>query len=71
MNKTEQITFRVEGAGDFPLDMLRYDRCFPAAGVDVETIRADGARRVTLLSDRHPTPARWDSFGWRVVHESR
>ena len=77
--------FTVRGRGAFPLDMLRYDSCWPARGIDVEKItpRYETAeerdemswREVTLMTygDRKNfspvTAARWASFNWKVVEE--
>lgn len=69
------MTFVVEGSGAFPLDMLRYDSCFPSAGDDVAAMDVRGKRRVTLSrhvasfaeANRVLTPARWASFGWQVL----
>jgi hypothetical protein len=63
--------FRVTGKGKFPLDMLRYDACWPATQNDVIRMDANpprGYRAVTLRSaSRHtPTVDRWNSFGWKV-----
>jgi hypothetical protein len=66
-------TFVVEGEGIFPLDMLRYDKCWPATADDVAEIAAacsfhgDGLRRISLVSDDYPTLARWESFNWTVL----
>lgn len=75
-------TFIVEGPRtSFPVDMLRYDSCWPLTTEDarkIENILNEGERltlprrvRVQLqTSDRNfnvPTAARWDSFMWRVV----
>src|SRR5260221_2179864 len=68
-------TFYVEGKMAFPVDMLRYDACWPG---DVESATAivigrddpeeyTKLRRVELRSHSAPTPGRWASFGWRVV----
>lgn len=59
--------FTVTGRGEFPFDMLRYDRCFPHGPQDVETMLEGntGPRTVTLESAAYaPTPDRWASFGW-------
>lgn len=64
----------------FPLDMLRYDACYPATGDDVATLslsldpmarveRLAGSQPVRLIALRDskrwaPSP-RWPSFGWR------
>lgn len=72
----------VEGAGSFPLDMLRYDGCVPDSQEDVSKLAGDGPdpegrnwqrRQVTLRmyspagGKEEPTRARWESFGWRVI----
>ncbi len=62
--------YKVQGRGDFPWDMLRYDRVWPLsqpephrmdsndAWVKVRTIEIEGAGC---------TPDRWSSFLWSVV----
>jgi hypothetical protein len=76
--KRANIKFTVEGRGDFPLDMLRYDRCHPRTGVDAEMMLTPpehlrSPRCVTLVAlDRDnrfwaPTEGRWLSFGWSVI----
>lgn len=65
--------FTVEGAGQFPFDMLRYDHCWPLSeGYDSGRLACDhGAelRRVVLATDNPsaPTIGRWESFTWQVV----
>lgn len=70
--------FTVEGAGEFPLDMLRTDQCWPANADDVAGVAAHygmaepagiRARTVTLeTSGKHaPNRSRWLSFRWRVI----
>jgi hypothetical protein len=61
----------VEGRGDFPVDMLRYDRAFcmtPIPHPDHPWFRT---YRVvvgfTVLHQPKPTEARWGSFGWSVI----
>jgi hypothetical protein len=68
------ITFTVEGTGNIPTDMLRYDQCWPYSTMDaVGMFREYGEpllsrRQIRLCSiARVPTAARWESFGWRVV----
>jgi hypothetical protein len=71
--------FTVEGNGEFPIDMLRYDSCRPYAEYDSKLI-ADGAyvsgrRRLILAKDAdsvnwHPTYGRWESFGWKVIAQA-
>ena len=67
--------FVVAGSGRFPVDMLRYDCCYPANGESAEGILSDGAyggegmREVRLISCMvtRPTAERWRSFGWVVT----
>lgn len=74
--------FEVEGTGAFPIDMLRYDACFPAtqeSAVDMVLTRHEdpdqyrAKRRVRLRSyavvkaNAYPTEDRWKSFGWVVL----
>ena len=78
MNSTaERFEYSVEGIGDFPLDMLRHDRAYPADPESVSAIMAGlrwaASRKrsrellvVRLVSDRAPTSERWRSFGWTV-----
>lgn len=70
--------FQVRGRGRFPLDMLRYDNCFPASSDDVAKMDEEYSREertielITLHKYRqeHITPARWESFGWTVHHRT-
>lgn len=74
--------FEVEGRHPFPIDMLRYDACFPASETESHKINAtfDGGRiettRVTLARyiradmKQEPTSGRWHSFGWTVIWNS-
>lgn len=65
--------FSVCGVGRFPIDMLRYDACYPASEQDsamIDDIREP--RVIELVAVHHskaftPTVARWGSFCWRVV----
>lgn len=71
--------FRVTGRGHFPVDMLRYDHCFPATqeavnGIDVTRYQRETTevREVELAQYHngampHITFERWRSFGWSVV----
>lgn len=65
----------VEGSGEFPVDMLRYDRCCPDTGGDVMGVigRTSLPRRVRLLrfsiAGDKAEAARWKSFGWTVLSE--
>lgn len=64
--------FTVSGSSPFPIDMLRYDRCWPESESDSGSIsatarnRPHGARFVTLTGHHPPTDGRWASFGWTV-----
>ena len=40
--------FHVEGDGPFPIDMLRYGRCWPASGVDSAMVGRMERRTVHL-----------------------
>ena len=67
----------------FPMDMLRYEGCFPQTSDDVnwmcdaldyQTIRDHNDIRITLVtrhSEKKPrlALARWESFGWTIVGE--
>jgi hypothetical protein len=67
-------TFEVEGRCIFPVDMLRYDGCFPASEIEAGKIERalDGSNiglwRVTLkryifdTKSQLPTFDRWKSF---------
>lgn len=74
-HRGELYTFTVEGAGEFPYDMLRYDACWPySEGHDSGKLSRLGVagherRRVVLQSaqEHGPQPARWQSFGWRFI----
>lgn len=72
------IRFKVAGRGHFPVDMLRYDECFPFNGQAVTAIEhfvrypsagaGEPSREVELVTmSRQPTDARWLSFGWSVL----
>ena len=78
----DRFEYAVEGFGDFPLDLLRHDRAYPADQESVAAITA-GLRwaasrkrsrellRVRLVSDRAPTSDRWRTFGWTVTASRR
>jgi hypothetical protein len=58
----------------FPIDMLRYDRCYPASSKDASEITArihynTGGKgdQVTLRTTKGTlTKGRWESFGWQI-----
>lgn len=73
-----KIGFQVQGSGDFPIDMLRYDRCYPMGEHDSHLIEnlafsePKGERIIELIHYSHdkewaPTGGRWKSRGgWTV-----
>jgi len=69
-------TFTVIGHGTFPLDMLRYDACYPidsesVSGLEYDRDNRHEPRKVQLRSHLNsPTNARWASFGWLVLRET-
>lgn len=71
--------FKVQGQGDFPTDMLRYDRCWPRVeghpGGEILTPRHESRARLTrevVLTGLHePTYGRWQSFGWEVIESKK
>lgn len=79
-------TFTVTGRFNFPIDMLRYDGCYPARGEDAGAImdtfrpgtsgRPKGAPIQVNLEKLHRNkdpdlePGRWASFQWSVDSDS-
>jgi len=74
--------FTVEGSGNFPFDMLRYDRCWPSTQDDVTTMVPHNSehfipiRQVTLTASANhsiwePTTGRWANFGWPVIEHTK
>jgi hypothetical protein len=70
MAKTVTHIFVVSGTGEFPIDMLRYDRATPSSSADSAVIqrsfRGRDYRAVRLTSEKAPTVGRWESYGWKV-----
>lgn len=75
MAKPETL-FIVRGRGPFPLDMLRYDRCYPVDSIDAQVMTEsildgyDGVLHTVALYTRPnswPTAERWASFGYTVA----
>lgn len=64
----------VRGSGRFPIDMLRYDRCYPADGHLGLDEGEPYEVRLAQVHDRglqkRWTPQRWASFGWTLTVES-
>jgi hypothetical protein len=60
-----------------PLDMMRYDQCWPWMQEDVSAIsslpqrngRGNAAKAVSfwMRSAHPPTVERWASFGWSII----
>jgi hypothetical protein len=72
---TKLHRFTVQGTSGFPLDMLRYDNCWPTGDVTslhraVQYPRPLEVERVTLMGWKMPTRERWASFGWFVTEVS-
>lgn len=75
----------VEGSTIFPVDMLRYDCCYPARQEDVETIilgydahlgsGKPALEQVYCRTDKGQASPfhenRWLSFGWKIISERR
>ena len=68
-------TFTVEGSGWFPLDMLRYDCCFPLHESEIGRLsnvepmgefRSVELQRYVEIKADQPTQGLWQSFGWSV-----
>lgn len=76
-----EYSFIVVGSTQFPLDMLRYDGCYPGGSEDAQAIQdsldegytyPSKAKPITLhkWSDNprwQPTQGRWESFCWKVM----
>ena len=67
----------VEGSGSFPIDMLRYDSCFPLREQDSALLAEhhNEKRRVIVVrrgvNENAASVKRWESFLWRVVFETQ
>jgi hypothetical protein len=62
-------TIAVVGRGEFPVDMLRYDSCFPEQGSlgeyddsEYRVVEVTTMKRIGFW-----TADRWSSFGWEIV----
>ena len=72
MAKQVEWTYEVKGYGKFPIDMLRYDRAWPAREDDSILIsqqmvaRVDREVTISIRGLKAPTTDRWRSFGWSV-----
>ena len=70
--KLYPVRFLVEGSGQFPIDMLRYDRAVPETEIASNAIMRDGLRAVRLVryssaGKSGPNLMRWHSYRWEVV----
>lgn len=80
--KRWRTIFTVSGGTRFPIDMLRYECCYPVTGEDATAIENSLSEqpscgavrdRVIRLAKYHDTKAvhietaRWGSFGWVVL----
>jgi hypothetical protein len=67
--------FVVIGVGQFPIDMLRSDVCFPKTEDDSAEIEKSFRRQernehtVKLTSSMRPDAAHWRSFGYKLIAE--
>jgi hypothetical protein len=62
--------YQVTGSGDFPWDMLRYDRVWPLTPPTPHMMDSKDIWhkvRTIKLQGQGCTPDRWASFGWHVV----
>ena len=70
------VVSTIKGSGEFPVDMLRYDRATPLTGLDSQTIEESNVYSkdiwtVRITSSRPATHLRYASFGCKVVSETR
>ena len=64
------IRFYARGKGNFPLDMLRYDKCYPLKEGEAKGLGnwVPETRAIRLeTSGTHITRGRWKSFGWLIT----
>lgn len=75
----QAFRFTVVGRGQFPVDMLRYDRCVPETQDDIASAFSPFSgdhRQINLIAftpkdhKPEPTSGRWTSFGWEVILKS-
>jgi hypothetical protein len=80
MAKRTRTQFLVKGADPFPVDMLRYDCCWPMQETDSYAIMSSVERSpsyrteprvIELVTEKEGqiTIGRWQSFGWTVFYE--
>lgn len=66
--------FVVQGQAFFPLDMLRYDTCYPSCSdaiTKMAALKSEHPRKIQLTARAHkdwkPCTPRWATFGWKVI----
>ena len=71
--KTKLYRFEVSGRGAFPVDMLRYDICYPSGCISAADLLGDHQRTISFDSTKEPTVLRWNSFNWscEIMEEVR
>jgi len=62
-------SIEVQGSGEFPVEMLKHGKSWPARPEDAESLLKSGdeSRVVRLSSLNHPDVSKWESFGWSVI----
>ena len=63
------MRFYARGNGHFPLDMLRYDKCYPLKEWTARRLgNWDSETRAIFMETNgtHITRMRWKSFGWII-----
>jgi hypothetical protein len=80
--KVYQQRWEVEGSMSFPVDMLRYDSCFPFSETEsykiIKCMEGNNRGPVRVIVHRYrssgmskePNAQRWQSFGWKIVEGS-
>lgn len=63
MGAMMKYKYEVQGMGQFPDDMLRYDQ---AKIIGIETNHDTKRKVYTILGNVTPTTGRWNSFLWSV-----
>ena len=71
--KVYRSVITVTGTGEFPIDMLRHDSCYPFSEADSHLITKSDRRAIVLVrcsvNDGPATVKRWESFGWAIIGE--
>ena len=77
MAKKYYQTFNVKSTYSFPIDMLRYDKCYPETHQDTAMICGSfgllpASEMAVTVAQQHLsmrpnwTPLQWASFGWTL-----